>query len=76
MTQLLEVLKIVCFMIGGIFLSALLHGALSALPRGIVIMPATIIAALGFTLLLGDELKPYGFLSAGAIALGVILWIV
>ncbi len=76
MTQLLEVLKIVCFLIAGVFLSALLHGALSALPRGIVIMPAMILASLGFTLLLGDELKPYGFLSAGAILAGIIIWVV
>ena len=74
MVDTLATLKLTGMFFTGVALSALLHGVLSQLGRGVFLLPAIATFILLISFALEDHLRPYGFLVFLAAAIGIIIW--
>ncbi len=74
MVDTLATLKLTGMFFAGVALSALLHGVLSQLDRGVFLLPAIAILILLISFMVEDHLQPYGFLVFGVAAIGILLW--
>jgi hypothetical protein len=74
MPATLSILRTVGLFVFGIALSAVLHGMFSAQPSGFWFMPIVFAIVVFACFALPVEMQFYGFLTAAAIVLGVIVW--
>lgn len=74
MVDTLSALKLTGMFFAGVALSALLHGILSQLDRGVFLLPAIAALILLVSFALEDHLRPYGFLVFLVSVIGIVIW--
>jgi hypothetical protein len=73
----LEAIQIFCWWMAGVSLSLLLHGYLQSLSLSAAFILPFVAALLGtITQWVNDDMKIWLWITASAIGLGVLLWII